>query len=200
MPLRGVGGAARVGGAEHSLPWQGALATAAVRGGAFAGGGGDQHDGSASFASESLDLESVASEGLGFLEGEGGGAEHEEEERALGGVLWLGFLEGEGGGAEHEEEERLHMESVRLLASELGKVERGGRGGGEGLEARERTLEEKRNYATRLLEEKRSLGLEARERTLEEKRNYATRLLEEKRSLKRNYATRLLEEKRSLVS
>ena len=34
----------------------------------------------------------------------------------------LGFLEGEGAGAAHEEDARLHMASVRLLASELGKV------------------------------------------------------------------------------
>ena len=37
------------------------------------------------------------------------------------------------------------------------QVERGGGGAGGGLEARERTLEEKRSYATRLLEEKHAL-------------------------------------------
>ena len=58
-----------------------------MAGGAFAGGGG----GSESFASESLDLESVASEGLGFLEGEGAGAAHEEDARSKSLHKWLLF-------------------------------------------------------------------------------------------------------------
>jgi hypothetical protein len=114
-----------------------------------------------SAGTDSLDLdgvESVASEGLGFLQGD------------------------DAAGDAGEEEARLHMESVRLLASELGSA--GRESSAAGLAARARTVDEKRRYAERLLEEKtalvarrrRELALEEEERATEALLDRALRL------------------------